>query len=446
MMTQELYCLKWNLHKSTLLDEFESLFATNELTDCILVSEGQQMRVHKIILSSCSAYFKKLFDKCEDKCPMIIFNDITFRELRYIIEYMYRGEVNIEPDMLQRLLRVAHALHVKGLADEPPSCPPVPPVFPFPRTIGAGDYDKFDRTNIWAPSRSSYSIFNQDIDQIQFKDDKDKSTKNTCAGKDNGIDINGFSNMSSISLTKENGSEIDNSSPMATVSKIVERTENKTALETEDKSVAGKRKVSVTKTTPPMVRKRSKPKPKSPEPAVKPPKTPDPSQASTLPEPAPTKPLEIKPVEAESSKKSLPSPRPLTPILSSANDTPRPEISPISTKPTTTDLTADDIEPEDVDDLTIDDDDDDLVSPGNTTALNTTVSKASEINEETTDNDKQNSGGKHFIFNFMADAVHQHRPEWERQVRARLSLLPHSLVLICTCTVGLFGDGLFVLT
>lgn len=61
-----------------------------------------------------------------DKHPIIILKDVKFAELRAMMDYMYRGEVNISQDQLGALLKAAESLQIKGLSDNkpPPSTPP----------------------------------------------------------------------------------------------------------------------------------------------------------------------------------------------------------------------------------------------------------------------------------------------------------------------------------
>lgn len=44
--------------------------------------------------------------------PIIILNNIQFPELVAIVEFMYRGEVNVSQDQLSIFLRAAKALQV----------------------------------------------------------------------------------------------------------------------------------------------------------------------------------------------------------------------------------------------------------------------------------------------------------------------------------------------
>lgn len=52
-----------------------------------------------------------------DKHPVFILKDVKFKELKAMMDYMYRGEVNISQDQLTALLKAAESLQIKGLSE-----------------------------------------------------------------------------------------------------------------------------------------------------------------------------------------------------------------------------------------------------------------------------------------------------------------------------------------
>lgn len=52
-----------------------------------------------------------------DKHPIIILKDVKFEELKAMLDYMYRGEVNISQEQLSTFLKAAETLQIKGLTD-----------------------------------------------------------------------------------------------------------------------------------------------------------------------------------------------------------------------------------------------------------------------------------------------------------------------------------------
>lgn len=117
-MGSEHYCLRWNNHQSNLLGVFSQLLRDESLVDVTLAcSEGTTIRAHKVVLSACSSYFQALFVDHPSRHPIVILKDVRFSELRTLVEFMYKGEVNVEYCQLSALLKTAESLKVKGLAE-----------------------------------------------------------------------------------------------------------------------------------------------------------------------------------------------------------------------------------------------------------------------------------------------------------------------------------------
>lgn len=119
MATPQQYCLRWNNHRSNLLTVFDQLLQNEAFTDVTLACEGgTSVKCHKMVLAACSSYFQGLFTDLPCRHPVVILKDVKYAEIKAILEYMYRGEVNVAQDQLAALLKVAEALKVKGLVEE----------------------------------------------------------------------------------------------------------------------------------------------------------------------------------------------------------------------------------------------------------------------------------------------------------------------------------------
>ncbi|XP_039284599.1 longitudinals lacking protein, isoforms H/M/V isoform X4 [Nilaparvata lugens] len=117
MATDQHFCLRWNNHQSTLISVFDTLLESGTLVDCTLAADGQQLKAHKVVLSACSPYLEALLSQHYDKHPIIILRDVKFPELKAMLDYMYRGEVNITQEQLGTFLKAAESLQIKGLTD-----------------------------------------------------------------------------------------------------------------------------------------------------------------------------------------------------------------------------------------------------------------------------------------------------------------------------------------
>lgn len=80
----------------------------------------------QVVLSACSSYFQSLFLDHPEKHPIVILKDVRFAELQTLVEFMYKGEVNVQYCQLSALLKTAESLKVSPHTEKNPSR--VPPV------------------------------------------------------------------------------------------------------------------------------------------------------------------------------------------------------------------------------------------------------------------------------------------------------------------------------
>lgn len=57
-----------------------------------------------------------MLSKQPDKQAFIFLKDVRFADLKALVDYMYKGEVNVAQDQLTSFLQTAEALDIKGLA------------------------------------------------------------------------------------------------------------------------------------------------------------------------------------------------------------------------------------------------------------------------------------------------------------------------------------------
>ncbi|RZF39413.1 hypothetical protein LSTR_LSTR000934 [Laodelphax striatellus] len=114
-MTAEQFCLRWNNHQRTLISAFDGLYENGTLVDCTLAADGQYLKAHKVVLCACSPYLEALLSQHYNQHPIVILKDVKFTELQAILEYMYRGEVNVTQEQLGHFLKAAEMLQVRGL-------------------------------------------------------------------------------------------------------------------------------------------------------------------------------------------------------------------------------------------------------------------------------------------------------------------------------------------
>ncbi|EFN82654.1 uncharacterized protein LOC105184928 [Harpegnathos saltator] len=118
MNPSQQYCLRWNNHRANLLNVFDELLAKEAFTDVTIAAEGGTIKCHKVVLIACSSYFQSLFSELQCGHPIVVLKDVKLSEIKAILEYMYRGEVNVAQEHLGSLLKIAGVLKVKGLVEE----------------------------------------------------------------------------------------------------------------------------------------------------------------------------------------------------------------------------------------------------------------------------------------------------------------------------------------
>ncbi|XP_059083351.1 broad-complex core protein isoforms 1/2/3/4/5-like [Tigriopus californicus] len=117
-MPTEHFCLKWNNYQTNIVSALGNLKVDEDFVDVTLSCEGRKIKAHKVILSACSDYFKEVFKDNPCSHPVVILRDASFADVEGLVRYVYRGEVDVQPERLQSFLRTAEVLRIKGLADQ----------------------------------------------------------------------------------------------------------------------------------------------------------------------------------------------------------------------------------------------------------------------------------------------------------------------------------------
>jgi len=115
MSGNEHFCLRWNDFESNISRAFQAIREEKDFFDVTIACEDEQVQAHKVILSACSPFFKKILRKNPHQNPLLFLKGVKYAEIVSILNFMYHGEVNVTQDDLNGFLAVAEELKVKGL-------------------------------------------------------------------------------------------------------------------------------------------------------------------------------------------------------------------------------------------------------------------------------------------------------------------------------------------
>ena len=108
--------LRWNDFKQNIINSYQELQIGSDFSDVTLVcEEDRQFEAHRIILSVCSLFFNRVLKGNKHTHPMIYMRGLNAKNLEAILDFIYRGEVNINQEDLDEFLALAEELQLKGL-------------------------------------------------------------------------------------------------------------------------------------------------------------------------------------------------------------------------------------------------------------------------------------------------------------------------------------------
>ncbi|XP_047514322.1 protein abrupt isoform X3 [Pieris napi] len=120
---EQQYSLRWNDFHSAMVSSFRRLRDEEDFVDVTLACAGATFTAHKVVLSACSPYFRRLLKANPCQHPIVILRDVHDKDMESLLRFMYQGEVHIGQEQLKEFLRAAQLLQVRGLTDVPPPAP-----------------------------------------------------------------------------------------------------------------------------------------------------------------------------------------------------------------------------------------------------------------------------------------------------------------------------------
>ena len=111
--------LVWNQHKENLGKTFQELRQEKDFLDVTLACNDEDILGHKVVLAASSPFLRRIFQRHpESHHPLVYLNGVDARLVSALVDFMYRGEVEVERQHLPAFLNLAKNLQVRGLCGE----------------------------------------------------------------------------------------------------------------------------------------------------------------------------------------------------------------------------------------------------------------------------------------------------------------------------------------
>ena len=115
-METDLMNLTWSEFQNSTTRTFKNLHGNENFSDVTLAfAGGKQLKAHRIILSSCSPFFKDILTKNPHKHPLLYLKGVDIKDMEYLMSFVYSGEVEIPNEGLTTFLDAANELQIEGL-------------------------------------------------------------------------------------------------------------------------------------------------------------------------------------------------------------------------------------------------------------------------------------------------------------------------------------------
>ena len=100
--------LEWKAFEPTINNAFQHLYTDESLTDVTLASEGKkQILAHKVVISSCSSFFKNILAMNRNSHPLIYLQGISYDDIVLLKRFMYLGKATVEEENVNNFVALS---------------------------------------------------------------------------------------------------------------------------------------------------------------------------------------------------------------------------------------------------------------------------------------------------------------------------------------------------
>ena len=111
--------MNWSQFTGNIVTNFRNFRDGQEFADVTLVcDENKQVKAHKVVLSSCSEFFRNILVNNPHQHPLLYLTGISSHDLQALVDFAYLGETEVSQEHLESFLTVAKTFKIKGLIGE----------------------------------------------------------------------------------------------------------------------------------------------------------------------------------------------------------------------------------------------------------------------------------------------------------------------------------------
>ena len=112
------FCLKWTDFETNIQSSFRQVRISDEFTDVSLLCEDDEVKAHRLVLSSASEFFQTVLRRAKNPHPLIYLKGIKMKELQAVLDFIYNGEASIALEDLDTFFDATKELKIRGLLDK----------------------------------------------------------------------------------------------------------------------------------------------------------------------------------------------------------------------------------------------------------------------------------------------------------------------------------------
>ncbi|NXV01689.1 KBTBC protein, partial [Cettia cetti] len=106
-------------HSLTLLEQVKRMKESTQITDVVLIAEGEKFPCHKVVLAAFSAYFKAMFTCGLAECMQreVVLHNISAESMSVILHYMYSAELCLTNLNVQTVALAAYFMQMEEVCN-----------------------------------------------------------------------------------------------------------------------------------------------------------------------------------------------------------------------------------------------------------------------------------------------------------------------------------------